>query len=91
MLPKYHGSVTQLCARIFFLANLIMRRSQPYVSCMVISINLTYYISRFREVIRSCSLEHDLEVLPHGEDTEIGEKGINLSGKFPLTILYEID
>ncbi|KAF8962130.1 multidrug resistance-associated ABC transporter [Flammula alnicola] len=35
---------------------------------------------RFRQVIRACSLEHDLEVLPNGEDTEIGEKGINLSG-----------
>lgn len=35
---------------------------------------------RFREVISACSLDHDLEVLPHGEDTEIGEKGINLSG-----------
>ncbi|KIM43822.1 hypothetical protein M413DRAFT_434825 [Hebeloma cylindrosporum] len=35
---------------------------------------------RFREVIRACNLEHDLEVLPHGENTEIGEKGINLSG-----------
>lgn len=36
---------------------------------------------RFREIIRACSLEHDLEMLPHGEHTEIGEKGINLSGK----------
>ncbi|KAF9447357.1 multidrug resistance-associated ABC transporter [Macrolepiota fuliginosa MF-IS2] len=35
---------------------------------------------RFREVIKACSLEHDLEVLPNGEETEIGEKGINLSG-----------
>ncbi|CAA7270432.1 unnamed protein product [Cyclocybe aegerita] len=35
---------------------------------------------KFREVIRACSLVHDLEVLPQGEDTEIGEKGINLSG-----------
>ncbi|PPR03716.1 hypothetical protein CVT24_007391 [Panaeolus cyanescens] len=35
---------------------------------------------RFREIIKTCSLEHDLEVLPNGEDTEIGEKGINLSG-----------
>ncbi|KAF5310093.1 hypothetical protein D9619_010353 [Psilocybe cf. subviscida] len=35
---------------------------------------------KFREVVRACSLEHDLEVLPNGELTEIGEKGINLSG-----------
>ena len=41
---------------------------------------------KFREVIRACSLEHDLEVLPNGEETEIGEKGINLSGE--LTIFY---
>lgn len=27
--------------------------------------------NRFREVIRACSLEHDLEVLPHGENTEV--------------------
>ncbi|KAG5351318.1 hypothetical protein C0989_006977 [Termitomyces sp. Mn162] len=36
--------------------------------------------TRFREVIKACHLERDLEMLPHGEKTEIGEKGINLSG-----------
>ncbi|KAJ7589468.1 multidrug resistance-associated ABC transporter [Mycena floridula] len=36
--------------------------------------------NKLRKVIKACSLEHDLDVLPHGEDTEIGEKGINLSG-----------
>ncbi|KAF8160432.1 hypothetical protein K438DRAFT_1985689 [Mycena galopus ATCC 62051] len=35
---------------------------------------------KFRQIIRACSLEHDLEVLPRGEETEIGERGINLSG-----------
>ncbi|KAG6916302.1 hypothetical protein DXG01_007459 [Tephrocybe rancida] len=35
---------------------------------------------RFRDIIRACNLEHDLDMLPHGENTEIGEKGINLSG-----------
>ncbi|KAF4621625.1 hypothetical protein D9613_012586 [Agrocybe pediades] len=35
---------------------------------------------KFRNVITACSLDHDLEVLPNGENTEIGEKGINLSG-----------
>lgn len=41
---------------------------------------------KFREVVRACSLEHDLEVLPNGELTEIGEKGINLSGMWSPTI-----
>lgn len=35
---------------------------------------------KFREIIKACCLEHDLEMLPNGENTEIGEKGINLSG-----------
>ncbi|KAJ3537700.1 hypothetical protein NM688_g6639 [Phlebia brevispora] len=35
---------------------------------------------KLREIIQACCLEHDLEMLPHGQDTEIGEKGINLSG-----------
>ncbi|KAH6879600.1 cadmium ion transporter [Coprinopsis sp. MPI-PUGE-AT-0042] len=35
--------------------------------------------ARFRDVVRSCSLQHDIDILPFGEQTEIGEKGINLS------------
>uniref|UniRef100_A0A672I8F6 ATP-binding cassette, sub-family C (CFTR/MRP), member 2 n=1 Tax=Salarias fasciatus TaxID=181472 RepID=A0A672I8F6_SALFA len=35
---------------------------------------------RFKEVIKACALEPDLELLPGGALTEIGEKGINLSG-----------
>ena len=35
---------------------------------------------RFHEIIQACCLEPDLEMLPNGEHTEIGEKGINLSG-----------
>ncbi|RXW22412.1 hypothetical protein EST38_g3441 [Candolleomyces aberdarensis] len=36
--------------------------------------------ARLRDIIRACSLNHDISTLPHGELTEIGEKGINLSG-----------
>lgn len=35
---------------------------------------------RYRRVIRACQLEHDLEILDSGDQTMIGERGINLSG-----------
>ncbi|KAK2169807.1 hypothetical protein NP493_1174g00004 [Ridgeia piscesae] len=36
--------------------------------------------SRYRKVIDACALGPDLEILPGGDETEIGEKGINISG-----------
>ncbi|KAI3948099.1 hypothetical protein MKX01_014698 [Papaver californicum] len=37
-------------------------------------------IARYREVIRVCCLEKDMEMMEFGDQTEIGERGINLSG-----------
>ena len=31
-------------------------------------------------MLESCALKQDIEILPGGDQTEIGEKGINLSG-----------
>uniref|UniRef100_A0A671RDJ2 Multidrug resistance-associated protein 9-like n=1 Tax=Sinocyclocheilus anshuiensis TaxID=1608454 RepID=A0A671RDJ2_9TELE len=36
--------------------------------------------TRYARVIHACSLKPDLEILPYGDQTEIGERGINLSG-----------
>lgn len=35
---------------------------------------------RYREVIKVCCLGKDLEMMEFGDQTEIGERGINLSG-----------
>ncbi|GAV03421.1 hypothetical protein RvY_13847 [Ramazzottius varieornatus] len=35
---------------------------------------------RYQQVIEACALKQDLAMLPGGDETEIGEKGINLSG-----------
>jgi ATP-binding cassette, subfamily C (CFTR/MRP), member 1 len=40
---------------------------------------------RLQEVVDACSLIYDMEILPHGLETEIGEKGINLSGNLYLS------
>lgn len=34
----------------------------------------------YRETIQKSSLDKDLELLPDGDQTEIGERGVNLSG-----------
>ena len=40
----------------------------------------TFNKETYDEVVNACALKTDLEMLPGGDQTEIGEKGINLSG-----------
>jgi len=35
---------------------------------------------RYDKVIKACALQADIDILPNGDFTEIGERGINLSG-----------
>jgi ATP-binding cassette, subfamily C (CFTR/MRP), member 2 len=37
-------------------------------------------MDKYREALRVCCLEKDLEMMEDGDGTEIGERGINLSG-----------
>ncbi|KAJ3317919.1 hypothetical protein HDU76_001008, partial [Blyttiomyces sp. JEL0837] len=41
---------------------------------------LDYDESRYKAVIKACALSRDLALLPDGDMSEIGEKGVNLSG-----------
>ncbi|KAI8804246.1 P-loop containing nucleoside triphosphate hydrolase protein [Cladochytrium replicatum] len=41
---------------------------------------LPYNRERYLRAIRDCALESDLKILPDGDETEIGERGINISG-----------
>lgn len=36
--------------------------------------------AKYNNCVKICELTRDLEILPQGDMTEIGEKGINLSG-----------
>ncbi|KAJ3206137.1 hypothetical protein HDU67_008363 [Dinochytrium kinnereticum] len=45
-----------------------------------ITFGLPFDEDKYKRAIRDCALERDLDVLPAGDQTSIGERGINLSG-----------
>ncbi|AMD21977.1 HFR122Cp [Eremothecium sinecaudum] len=56
----------------------------PWVQNATVRENVTFGSpfdeERYKEVIRACSLRSDLDTFPGGDYTEIGERGITLSG-----------
>ncbi|XP_037030669.1 multidrug resistance-associated protein 4-like [Bradysia coprophila] len=42
--------------------------------------NSDYNEKRYKEVLKVCALQRDLELFPHGDATIVGERGVSLSG-----------
>ena len=42
--------------------------------------NQPYHKEKYEAIIHACALTEDLKIFTDGDQTEIGEKGINLSG-----------
>ncbi|CAF0837577.1 unnamed protein product [Brachionus calyciflorus] len=76
-LEKYTGRI-QKNGKIFYLTQ------QPWVFTASIRQNITFGLpykkEKFDEIVEVCSLKKDLELLTYGDQTLVGEKGINLSG-----------
>lgn len=57
---------------------------QPWIQNTTVKNNILFGCEfekqRYKDVIYACSLEADLQILPAGDETEIGERGITLSG-----------
>jgi ATP-binding cassette subfamily C (CFTR/MRP) protein 1 len=43
-------------------------------------LGMPFVKDKFDRIVDACSLRKDLELLAYGDETLIGEKGINLSG-----------
>ena len=57
---------------------------QPWIQHCTLKSNIIFgkevNTNKYRQVLDDCALTRDLDILPAGDQTEIGEKGINLSG-----------
>ncbi|KAG2422455.1 hypothetical protein HXX76_016025 [Chlamydomonas incerta] len=56
----------------------------PWVQNLTLRDNITFGLpfdeDKYKRVIHACALELDLQILPKGDQTMAGERGINLSG-----------
>lgn len=68
------GGTTALCSQVAWIVNDTVRAN--------ILFGLPFDEERYWQVIRDSCLEPDLDLFEDGDATVIGEKGINLSGKF---------
>ncbi len=78
------GEMKRTNGDVVFGGNTAYFSQQPWVINATLRENILfgrqYDEHRFQAVIDACALAPDLEILPDGLETEIGEKGINLSG-----------
>ncbi|XP_063800162.1 ATP-binding cassette sub-family C member 8 isoform X2 [Pseudophryne corroboree] len=57
---------------------------KPWLLNATVEENITFESpfvkQKYKTIIDACSLQPDIDILPHGDQTQIGERGINLSG-----------
>lgn len=83
LLNAISGFMSRESGNVLVNGNLLLC-GQPWVQNETFKENilfgLEYNEQQYNDVVYACSLESDLEILPAGEKTEIGERGITLSG-----------
>ncbi|XWS37931.1 hypothetical protein CRYUN_Cryun19dG0087500 [Craigia yunnanensis] len=75
--PSVQGSI-QVFGKIAYVSQ------TPWIQTGTIQENILFGSAmdrqRYKETLERCSLVKDLELFPYGDQTEIGERGVNLSG-----------
>jgi len=81
------GEVRKLSGRTEVKGKLAFFSQNPFILNATVKANILFSHAndpvneiKYKRAIECCALKHDLEMLPAGDETEIGEKGITLSG-----------
>ncbi|XP_054717541.1 multidrug resistance-associated protein 1-like [Uloborus diversus] len=84
LLSALLGDMVKLSGRVNVKGSVAYVPQQAWIQNATLKNNVLFTkkldSSKYKNVLDACALTPDLEILPGGDQTEIGEKGINLSG-----------
>ncbi|XP_011343424.1 multidrug resistance-associated protein 1 isoform X3 [Ooceraea biroi] len=84
LLSALLGEMDKLSGKVNTKGSIAYVSQQPWIQNATLQDNVLFgkalNKSLYNRVIEACALSPDLKMLPAGDQTEIGEKGINLSG-----------
>ncbi|RIB04579.1 P-loop containing nucleoside triphosphate hydrolase protein [Gigaspora rosea] len=84
LLSALIGDMKRIKGEVLFGGNVVYCPQTAWIQNATLRDNITFglpfYEEKYQQVIKDCCLDLDLEILPAGDLTKIGEKGINLSG-----------
>lgn len=84
LISAFLGEMDKISGRVNTLGQIAYVPQQSWIQNATLEDNILFGKpmdkKRYDQVIHACALKPDLDILPGGDQTEIGEKGINLSG-----------
>ncbi|CAK9795197.1 Multidrug resistance-associated protein 1 [Anthophora quadrimaculata] len=84
LLSALLGEMEKISGRVNTKGSIAYVSQQPWIQNASLQDNVLFgkplHKNSYNRVIEACALNPDLKILPAGDQTEIGEKGINLSG-----------
>lgn len=84
LLSAFLGEMNKVSGRVNTIGSVAYVPQQAWIQNATLQDNILFGRDlnkvKYQNVINVCALRPDFEVLPGGDQTEIGEKGINLSG-----------
>lgn len=84
LISAFLGELEKISGRVNTVGKIAYVSQQAWIQNCTLQDNILFGKpmdrKRYNEVIAACALKPDIDMLPGGDQTEIGEKGINLSG-----------
>ncbi|XP_065072690.1 multidrug resistance-associated protein 1 isoform X3 [Ochlerotatus camptorhynchus] len=84
VLSAFLGEMDKVSGRVNTIGKIAYVSQQAWIQNATLQDNILFGksmdVKLYNKVISACALKPDIEMLPGGDQTEIGEKGINLSG-----------